>query len=430
LSRTTFPGNEASASAPISPSPQEVRLQLDAILGSPLFHGSKRSQKFLAYVCEKSLSGDEATLKERTIAIEVFGRRPQSELGDDTIVRVGAREVRKRLAQYYVSTEGTLSDIRIDLPTGCYAPEFRYASLSPEKLALAASSPVETVAARPPARRFVLNAGIVLLAILAIAVSTKSLWSGGAHDTDAFTRFWEPVFRSHEPLLLAVAHPIVYKASRRAMLISEQGRGRLAMPLQRPIQVPPHELDGSDIIPVFNQFVGFGDMVVATDVSAMLARKSKAVRVRMASGVEFADLRQAPALLVGAITNRWTMELQQSWRFQFERTTELNYVIVDTAQAGRQWSIPHEHDASIPEDYVMICRIANSFTGELLLVGAGIRQNGTEAAGPLLTDIERLTPLLRGLPAGWESKNVQLVLHTKVIGNSPAKPELVAWHVW
>jgi hypothetical protein len=202
------------------------------------------------------------------------------------------------------------------------------------------------------------------------------------------------------------------------------------MPLQRPIQVRPDQLDGSDIIPVFNQFVGFGDMMVSTDVSAMLARKSKAVRVRMASGVEFADLRQSPALLVGAITNRWTMELQQSWRFQFERTSELNYVIVDTAQAGRQWSIPHEHDTSIAEDYVMICRIANSVTGELLLVGAGIRQFGTEAAGPLLTDTERLTPILRGLPAGWESKNVQLVLHTKVIGNSPAKPELVAWHVW
>ena len=56
------------------------------------YHGSKRRQQFLQYICEKSLSGEAATLKERTIAIEVFGRNPKSDLGEDTIVRVGARE--------------------------------------------------------------------------------------------------------------------------------------------------------------------------------------------------------------------------------------------------------------------------------------------------------------------------------------------------
>ena len=48
--------------------------------------------------------------------------------GEDTIVRVGAREVRKRLAQYYVTSEGSASSILIELPPGSYAPEFRYAA--------------------------------------------------------------------------------------------------------------------------------------------------------------------------------------------------------------------------------------------------------------------------------------------------------------
>src|SRR6476469_7157923 len=109
-----------------SPRPDEIRLQLRSILASPAFHGSKRCQQFLEYVCEKSLAGEGGSLKERTVAVEVFGRRPQADLGEDTIVRVGAREVRKRLAVYYVTPEGAGSEIRIDLPSGSYAPDFRY----------------------------------------------------------------------------------------------------------------------------------------------------------------------------------------------------------------------------------------------------------------------------------------------------------------
>ena len=44
-------------------------------------------------------------------------------LGDDSIVRVGAREIRKRLAQYYVS-DGVNDEVRIDLPLGSYVPAF------------------------------------------------------------------------------------------------------------------------------------------------------------------------------------------------------------------------------------------------------------------------------------------------------------------
>ena len=75
----------------------------------------------------------------------------------------------------------------------------------------------------------------------------------------------------------------------------------------------------------------------------MLARQSKNVRVRLASSIEFADLRRAPTLLIGAISNRWTMELEQGWRFRFSWTPGSVVVIIDTqkpagggAQKGRE----------------------------------------------------------------------------------------------
>jgi len=34
------------------------------------------------------------------------------------------------------------------------------------------------------------------------------------------------------------------------------------------------------------------------------------------------------------------------------------------------------------------------------------------------------------LPKGWETKNVQFVLYARVINNTAAQPEVLAWHVW
>ncbi|SPE28774.1 hypothetical protein SBA3_1490025 [Candidatus Sulfopaludibacter sp. SbA3] len=111
------------------------------------------------------------------------------------------------------------------------------------------------------------------------------------------------------------------------------------------------------------------------------------------------------------------------------RTPEIRVVIADT-QTGEQWSIPAKDDGSAPEDYILASRIRNSVTGGTLMVAAGLKQFGTEAAGHLLTDADQLGLILRRLPRGWETKNLQVVLHVRVIGNTPAQPEVVAAHVW
>ena len=412
-----------------SPKPEEVRRQLRVILDSPVFHGSKRCKQFLEYVCEKTLAGAADTLKERTIAVEVFGRAPQSDLGEDTIVRVGAREVRKRLAQFYVTPEGLSAEVHIDLLPGSYAPEFHYASALKET---APQTSVVLVADEPKPRRYRMTIAVsALMAVAAVSIFAVAKVTGS--NEEAFRKFWDPVFHSSDPLLLAVASPIVYHPSVRAIRKSEQNLPPAPVPVQRPISVPPNELDGSDLVPVFNQYVGFGDMVVATEVAAMLARKSQTVRVRMASGLQFADLRQSPSLLIGAITNRWTMELAQSWRFQFGYAPGLETAIVDTmdtAKVKRQWRVPASGDGTAAEDYMLICRLRNSVAGGVMYVAAGVKQFGTEAAGRLLTDPAQLSAVLGKLPRGWEDKNLQIVLHSKVIGNTPGRPDVVASYVW
>ena len=81
------------------------------------------------------------------IGAEMFGRPIDYDTANDAVVRVKANEVRRRLAQYYAE-EGTEQDpVWIDLPTGTYVPDFRWASASPRT-----SLDISTETQAPPVR--------------------------------------------------------------------------------------------------------------------------------------------------------------------------------------------------------------------------------------------------------------------------------------
>lgn len=79
--------------------PESGRLvlqELGRVVASRFFKNSLRSRQFLEYVVHRKLEGRAEELKERTIGIELFSRLPSYATGDDPVVRVQAREVRKR----------------------------------------------------------------------------------------------------------------------------------------------------------------------------------------------------------------------------------------------------------------------------------------------------------------------------------------------
>src|ERR1700679_2715524 len=92
-----------------------LRTHLTQIVEGEAFKGSRRCAQFLQYVVERSLGEDLDALKERTIGIELFGRTPAYDTGEDAIVRVTASDVRRRLLQHY-GRSGNDSEFRIALP--------------------------------------------------------------------------------------------------------------------------------------------------------------------------------------------------------------------------------------------------------------------------------------------------------------------------
>jgi hypothetical protein len=112
---------------------------LETVICGEAFRGSHRSAQFLRYVVNQSVSGHCDELKERLIGVELFGRSPSYDTGEDAIVRVTASDVRRRLLQHYGSC-GTSAEFRIRLPLGSYIPEItRIAPDVPVKMTEAAS---------------------------------------------------------------------------------------------------------------------------------------------------------------------------------------------------------------------------------------------------------------------------------------------------
>lgn len=110
------------------PDDATVRDALSRALTSAPLAGSPRLQSFLTYVVEESLAGRADRIAGKTIAQDVYGREPVA--GQDNIVRVDARRLRRALAEYYAA-DGLDDPVRIQIDNGGYAPRFERSDAPP-----------------------------------------------------------------------------------------------------------------------------------------------------------------------------------------------------------------------------------------------------------------------------------------------------------
>src|SRR5580700_3999541 len=396
---------EGHTKAPAGPQPvrvseEAVREELTRVLSCHEFRSSKRSQEFLRYVVEHTLAGQADMLKERTIGIEVFGRSTSYEPSDDATVRVKAGDVRKRLGLYYAE-QGSHNPVRIEMPAGTYVPEFRWSDVHEAVTPLAQPVTVPELATVAPIPvnprsfgRWYIAAGAILVAIAVVA----AVWMQSRPSHTALDEFWAPALKGATPVSLCVAF------------------------------VPVYGQNHGDYVLLTDQFVGGGDLIATSRISAMLARMQHLYQLRIGSDVSFQDLRSAPAILVGYSYTRWK-EISNQARC-FIDTSREPVGITDNGKLT-DWTLPNlPADRRTSEDYAIVSRVFHPDTHAMLVELAGITQYGTEAAADLVTNSDLMAEALRGAPAGWQSRNLQLVLHVKVISGTPSSPKVLQTHFW
>ena len=406
--RATHSEKPAAGAPEGAPAEEQVREELSRVLACQEFRTSKRSQDFLRYVVESTLRGHGDMLKERTIGIEVFGRPTSYDPSEDATVRVKAGEVRKRLLIYY-SGVGAHNPLRIDLPSGTYVPEFHSASAAPVEHRpepAAPDLPVLPVSEATPRKslaafwKLAIAAGVVAAAVL--------FWLAVRPSTSPMDEFWAPVLNGSSPLQLCASYVPVYGVD------------------IDPAITPPKEVGDFTLLP--DQFVGGGDLIATSRLVAMLAKLRRSYRVKLGNDVSFTDLRSGPAILVGFSYTKWK-QISSQMRF-FVDGYRRPAGITDNG-APTEWVLPAlPRDRHTSEDYAIVSRVFHPDTHAMLVELAGITQYGTDAAADLVTNADLMAEALRGAPAGWQRKNMQLVLHVKVISGAPASPKVVKQYFW
>ncbi len=384
---------------------EAVLQHLSRVLGSPVFRNSKRYPALLKFIVEETLDGRGDALKERVLGAEVFGRPLDYDTGSDHVVRTAAGEVRKRLAQYYLS-EGSGDDIRIDVPPGSYVAQFRLIAeplqLDPVQTLVApvVAEPGPAVSTRKlPGVNWPLVGSLTVNALLAAAIALMILpWQKGA---STLQKFWEPVFSASDPMLICVG------------LRDENPR--------------PGSLAVSD--PLYHR-VSMAELLALSRVTSYAGERHARYRVLDPASTNFSDLRNMPTVLIGVGNNSWTKQLSGQLRYGFQMNDAGHpYAIRDTQHPEKDW-VRGDQRSDFFRDYAIVSRLLDPRVEQVVVMLGGVGAHGTEAAGEFVSNPDQIRKLEAFAPSGWGGKNLQVVLSTEVVKGSSGPPRIEAAYFW
>jgi hypothetical protein len=403
--------NGAGKSASQSVDAAAVRAQLERILLSVPFRNSKRYPAFLRYVVEQELNGASSELKERTIAIDVFGKDPYYDPAADPVVRISAGEVRKRLAQYYQEVADP-AQLRIELPVGSYRPEFIAPTVARPVAAIlpipTAPPALEQVRLNEPRARS--KRSLVVASLLALcAVLAALTWAFVASRPTALDLFWRPVIQQTHSVMLCL--------------------GRSNFRAGDPPAGSWHPVDPHQAA------VAWWDAETLARVAGLVQSKGASLYLFREDQATFSDFQQRPAVLIGAYNDQWTLELMSRMRYTFQRTGRIQWIADRDRPSFQDWKndlgqTDGQGNLALKQDYAIISRVENPRTGFITVTVAGLWGYGTLAAGRFLTDPQYMQDFRKRTGFKLDKNNMQIVIGTEVIQGKPGPPSVLAATSW
>lgn len=408
-----------------------IRAQLAEILASDSFSSSKRCQDFLEFVVEHALAGDYESLTERFLGVELFGRAVDYETATDSIVRVRANDVRRRLAQYYSSQRSLPA--RIDLIAGGYVPEFHWSAdevVEPTVGFVPISFPAPGSHADPVAderqqsqirirTRTLLWGGAVGAVILMAAF----LASARFHRSN-FDRFWQPV-------LEAPGAPVLNLPSTDTLQLALDPRRTLDS-LNKLKPGETLDLRPEDVIGYHDWHVSMPVLQATLSVSLALGRRNKVPLIRIGTDMRRDELRGHPIIAIGSFSNPWIEQNVSGLRFTFDRGDSDREAprIRDAQNPNRVWSLTHTYPGPQTVDYAIVTRTFDPVTHEPFVSLAGLHSFGNQIAGEFVAQDSSWNEVARRAPPGWEKMNVQILLETNIVGTTPSSAKIMDVYFW
>jgi hypothetical protein len=400
------------------------------VAASQLFAKGPKLRAFLVYVCENCLQGQPENLTAQLIGTRVFGRNPDYDPSEDNIVRVEARELRKRLTAYF-ATEGRDEPVVIEIPKGGYLPVFlpREPETTPKALGtdLIIEPAAESVST--PARSRLVPALFTSLAVAIGIIVWLAASSPVQKQRDVFlSGLRQPGsaaanFSIYDDLLgqlganpgrdalLVLSNPqlITYFGSDKNL--DPTGSSGLSIPippeLKSKIAPALRERDQDFPFKFFHVtnagYTGIGETVAAFHIGRLMNLLGRRVRLTQGRFLNWDHVdKQDLILLGGPHSNDWSYQSDTNSNFEIIGNSVVNMKPLPGEEAV------YKTDQST--DYAIIKRLRTPYDFETLLI-AGISNAGTAAAGEFLTNPYKVIAAYRTIrgaaadnefPPNWE----------------------------
>lgn len=405
---TSIPMAEATVSPPDAPHVSALTLRekqeaVDRILESRHFTKAPLLSSFLTYICKRAPDDGATRISEYEIGVNVFNRSAAFDPREDNIVRTYARNLRKRLQEYY-ATDGQRDPICIDIPKGGYVPVFTVKEppvSDREGLALA-EPPLKTKERHPPGAdpplRNVQKIWIPVLLLAAVCIATLSVvirkLPEPAQPAKQFGRFhplWTELFSHDRDTFIVpsdISFVILQQANRRTFSLAEYLDWFSA-------EAPVDHLAMSYLKD--KTYTSVLNLNIVSSLQKLPETVPDRFIIRAAKNIRLDDLRDGNAILLGSnYSNPWDELFSKSLNFQF-----VNHPKDDRYWIENLHPVPGEASTyeAITTDFghktfAVVAFLPNlNHTGYVLLL-QGIDAAGTQAAADMLFGGSALQPIL------------------------------------
>jgi hypothetical protein len=362
-------------------------------------------QDFLLYIVDRELSERIDDITEQQIGVLVFGRPEGYDSNEDNIVRGYARNLRKRVDEYFAG-EGREEKLRLTIPRGGYRPTFFEPQSEPQDKpsedSLDEPSTVPDPAQPSPVqpRTFRLNPGVLVALglgiLIGISASLLLMRKPAFSRSDVLAhRLWSQIFSSDRDTFLVPSDDglvVMQGLMPRPLPLADYVNGRYR------VSADQNAMPGGPRLFVLGgrRFTSVVDLDFVAHLAQLKEIVPERMMVRYARDLRMDDLRTGNAILIGADESNPWIELfqpQMPFRFCVDCGPERRQVIFNTH--------PHPGEKDIyvnsgdGDTYGIIAFLPNlTSTGHVLIV-AGLNTAGTQAAASFLLDREIMMPILQ-----------------------------------
>lgn len=393
------------------------------------FRNCPKLRAFLLYICENALLGRLENVREQPIGTRVFGRPADYNLNEDNIVRVEARELRKRLESYFAG-EGRNEPLLIEVPKGGYVPVFK--PRESVSLEIAETAAVLQTEARPSAldvRKTVLLAALTILTAAVVwlgvqnwrlhqRIETQPLLRSAASAED-YAFYGELLGKlgasPNRETLLVISNPkvVLYYGS-------PTNRPNPTLPghtvpapkeLQSKFDDALNNMDRNQpfhfLRSTREDYTGMGEAVTAFYIGRLMQSLQRPVRLTQGRFLSWDHVQKGDLILLGGPQiNDWTYQNIVKANFNFEENGIENLKPLPGEQ--REYS-PHATLGAVT-DYGVI-RMATSPYGFSMLLMAGCSSAGTAGVGEFFANPDKMKSVYNRMrtaapgkpfPANWE----------------------------